>query len=58
MGAFRAVPVSAGRHEVVLTYDAPVFRAGARLSVAALVVWTVSLAALAVWRRRERAAAG
>lgn len=54
MGAFRAVPVPAGEHEVTFTYEAPAFRRGATLSAVSMVLWLVSLGAVTAWQRRRR----
>jgi hypothetical protein len=49
---FRAVPVSAGRHEVVLEYTPRSFRLGAAVSIAAIGLTAVVLAVSRVNRRR------
>jgi hypothetical protein len=52
-GLFRAVPVPAGAREVTFAYRPGSVRAGAAISVAALLV-IVALALRPTWRRRRR----
>ena len=53
----RGVALGPGRHEVVFAYEPDLFRKGARISVCALVIWIVGIAATAMWEKRRGRAA-
>jgi hypothetical protein len=48
---FRAVPVSAGRHKIVFTFDPAMFRVGVAVSWAGMAAWTAWALLLLVRRR-------